>query len=126
MTRSALICSEVVVIPTLLEKWAVEAIEIVYENIQKAIESQKYLDKQIQHIHLLPTFFEERLVVLKAYLDALKKDYPEYVTDTVIHKSVGISKTYSTPGAALDVKSRAHAEYSSLVAEIIGEDNGKV
>jgi hypothetical protein len=65
-------------------------------------------------------------VVLKAYLEALKQDYPEYITDTVIHKSVDISKTYSMPRAALDMKTRAYAEYSSLVAEIIGENNGQI
>lgn len=125
VTKSALISSEIVVIPTILEKWPVEAIEILFENIEKAIQTQKYLDKTIQKVYLLPTFYEERIVVLQAYLQALKEDYPEYITKTAIHKAADIGRTYSTGGAALDKKSRAYSEYLSLVNEIIGEENGK-
>ncbi len=125
LTKSALICSDTVIIPTILEKWPVEAIEIILENIEKAIHTQKYLDKKIQNVYLLPTFYEERIVVLQAYLQALKEDYPEYITKTAIHKAADIGRTYSMEGAALDKKSRAYREYLSLVNEIIGEADGK-
>ncbi len=125
LTKSALICSDIVVVPTILEKWPVEAIEIILENIEKAVHTQKYLDKKIQKVYLLPTFYEERIIVLQAYLQALKEDYPEYITKTAIHKAAEIGRTYSIEGAALDKKSRAYSEYLSLVNEIIGDKNGK-
>ena len=125
LTKSALICSDIVVVPTILEKWPVEAIEIILENIEKAIHTQKYLDKKIQNVYLLPTFYEERIIVLQAYLQALKEDYPEYITKTSIHKAADIGRTYSIEGAALDKKSRAYSEYLSLVNEIIGRNDGK-
>ncbi len=125
LTKSALVCSNIVIIPTILEKWPVEAIEIMFNNIEKAIQTQKYLNRKIERVFLLPTFFEERVVVLKAYLQALQEDYPEYVTKTVIHKSAEIARTYSIEAATLDKKSRAYNEYLSFVHEILGESNGK-
>ncbi len=125
LTKSALICSDIVVSPTILEKWPVEAIEIIIENVEKAIHTQKYLEKKIQNVYLVPTFYEERIVVLQAYLQALKEDYPEYITKTAIHKAADIGRTYSMEGAALDKKSRAYSEYLSLVDEIIGRNDGK-
>ncbi len=125
VTKSALISSDIVIVPTILEKWPVEAIEIIIENIEKAIHTQKYLDKKIQNVYLLPTFYEERIVVLQAYLQALKEDYPEYITKTAIHKAADIGRTYSIEGAALEKKSRAYREYLSLVNEIIGDKDGE-
>ncbi len=80
--------------------------------------------RKIERVFLLPTFFEERIVVLKSYLQALQEDYPEYVTKTVIHKSAEIARTYSIEGATLDKKSRAYNEYLSFVHEILGENDG--
>ena len=125
VTKSALISSDIIIIPTILEKWPVEAIEIIFENIEKAIHTQKYLEKKIQSVYLLPTFYEERIVVLQAYLQALKEDYPEYITKTSIHKAADIGRTYSIEGAALEKKSRAYQEYLSLVNEIIRRNDGK-
>ena len=125
LTKSAIVSSNIIVIPTILEKWPVEAIEIMFNDIEKAIQTQKYLNRKIERVFLLPTFFEERVVVLKAYFQALQEDYPEYVTKTVIHKSADIARTYSIEGATLDKKSRAYNEYLSFVHEILGENDGK-
>jgi len=121
MTKSALIASDSVIIPTTLEKWAVEAISIVFEEIEKALRSQKYLSKSIDKVSILPTFYEDRIVVKYAYLEALKEHYADYITDTVIHKAAELAKIYSTPRAILSPSSRSYEEYYSLMKEVFDE-----
>lgn len=110
MTKSALIAADSVIVPTTLEKWAVQAIAIGFEEIEKALGSQKYLSKTIERVHILPTFYEERIVVKNAYLEAIREHYASYITKTVIHKAAELARIYSTPGAELSSSSRAFEE----------------
>jgi chromosome partitioning protein len=83
MTKSALIAADSVIVPTTLEKWAVEAIAIVFEEIEKALGSQKYLSKTIERVHIVPTFYEDRIVVKNAYLEAIREHYASYIRKNV-------------------------------------------
>ena len=113
--------SDAVIVPTTLEKWAVEAISIVFEEIEKAMASQRYLSKTLSHISILPTFHEDRIVVKSAYLEAIKEHYADYVTQAVIHKAAELARIYSTPAASIPSSSRSYAEYAALAKELYRE-----
>ena len=125
LTKAALVASHHVVIPTLTEKWPVESLEITFELIEKIKQAQKYLSTKLASIHVLPTFFEDRRQLTEAFHYALRQGYSTYLTNTVIHRSVDVAKTYSTPQARLDGSMRAKQEYAQLIDEIIGDKDGK-
>jgi len=124
LTRAALVASHHVIIPCLLEAWPIESLEISFELIEKTTQAQKYLDTRLETINIVPTFYEERRQLTEAFHNALKESYAEYLTHTVIHRSVEVAKTYSTPGARLENSMRAKYEYTNLIKEIEGENSG--
>lgn len=104
-----------------MEKWAVEAVSIVFEEVEKAISSQRYLPTELSRISILPTFYEDRIVVKKAYLEAIKEHYADYVTNAVIHKAAELARIYSTPAAHIPPSSRSYTEYAALAKELFDE-----
>ena len=119
MTRSALTVSDYVVLPTQLEAWPIEALDISFEEIEKAKQSQKYIGREIKKVLVLPTFYEERRQISTAFHFALRQGYTEILSETVIHRSVDVSKTYSTPLDQLDADSRAYDEYMNFTRELL-------
>jgi chromosome partitioning protein len=120
LTKAALSASHQVIIPCLTEKWPIESLEISMETIEKISSAQKYLTTKIETIRILPTFFEERRQLTEAFYYALKQSYSKYLTETVIHRSVDIGKTYGQPLGRLEHSMRAKEEYMHLVDEILG------
>lgn len=122
MTRSAMLSSDYIIIPSQLEAWPIEALEISFETITRIKQTQKYIDRSIEKILILPTFFEERRQLSSAFHQSLKSVYSDYLSNNVIHRAVSISKTYSTPGAVLEEGTRSYLEYLNVVKEIIEEN----
>jgi len=124
LTKAALAASHEVIIPCLTEKWPIESLEISMEMIEKIKTAQKYLATKIEGVRILPTFFEERRQLTEAFYYALKQGYANYLTQTVIHRSADIGKTYGQALGRLEHSMRAKEEYMQLVDEIQGGKNG--
>jgi chromosome partitioning protein len=124
MTRSAMVASDKILIPTLLEAWPIESLEISFEALEKVQKAQKYINRHMDKIFILPTFYEERRELSTAFMNAICQEYSSYVTNTTIHRSVEIGKTYSTPGARLTKDMRAYQEYLNTLNELLGLQNG--
>jgi len=120
LTKAALAASHQIIIPCLTEKWPIESLEISIEAIDKISSAQKYLSTKIESVRILPTFFEERRQLTEAFYFALKQGYSKYLSETVIHRSVDIGKTYGQALGRLEHSMRAKDEYMHLIDEILG------
>lgn len=122
LTKMAIITSDIIIIPTQLEKWAIKAINATLLEIEDCKQAQKYIDKKIERILILPTFYEERRVVKQFFLNTLKANYLDFISQHVIHSSVEISKTCSMQKELISPGSRSYLEYKNVVNEILKED----
>lgn len=125
MTRAALVASNIVVIPCILERWPIDAITMFMEGVEKAKQAQKYLPTKLEKITILPTFFEERRELTTSFFYALKQGFTEYVCPVNIHRSTEIGKTFAMPLARLEQGMRAKTEYLNLVDELLGSVDGE-
>ena len=123
MSRSSMVASDFIIIPVLMESWPVESLEISFECIEKIKKAQKYIDHDIQKVLILPTFYEERRQLTEAFHFALQQGYEDYLSEHVIHRSVEIGKTYSTPQGRLTRGMRAYQEYFDVINELLWERN---
>lgn len=119
MTKSSILSSDIVIIPTQLEAWSIEDLNVSLNNINKIKSSQRYINTCLKKVFVLPTFFEERRQLSSSFLSSLQEFYSDELTQTVIHRSTDIAKTYSIPKAMLDLSSRGYKEYLSLVNEVL-------
>jgi len=119
-TKLAMISSDIVVIPTQLEKWAVRAINGTFIELEDSRKAQKYVDKKISKIVILPTQYEKNRTVKSVFLELLKKQFSEYLSNSVIHMASEASKTFSVLGDKLAINSRTYIEYKGFIEEILG------
>ena len=119
LTRAALVASNAVIIPCLLERWPIDAISLFLEGVDKAKQAQKYLTTKLELIRVLPTFFEERRELTASFFFALKQGFTEYLASGYVHRSADIGKVFSVPRARLEHGTRAKEEYMNLVDEIL-------
>jgi chromosome partitioning protein len=120
LTRSALATADYIFIPVILESWPVLALDIVFQLIDGAKKSQRYINKGIRRVLLAPSFYEENRVVTRSFHYALKQGYTNYLSEYVIHRSADIAKTFSEPLSRLPSSTRAYQEYHDITAELIG------
>lgn len=126
MTRSAMVASDKILLPAMLEMWPVESLQISFEVLDKIEKAQKYLNHNIDKILIVPTMFEERRELSAAFNYALRQGYTSYVSETVIHRSVEIGKTYSNPKARLKEGMRAYQEYLDVINELLKKEADNV
>lgn len=119
MTRSAMVCSSHIWIFSILESWPLESIQITWEEIENVKKAQKYINHKIKKVMITPTFFEERRELTASFNYALRQGYKSYVSESVIHRSVDIGKTYSSPKGRLKEDMRAYQEYLSAFNELM-------
>lgn len=125
LTRSAFVASDQILIPAICEAWPILALDLTFQEIEKVQKAQKYISKHLHQTLIVPTFYEERRQVTDAFYSALKQNYHENLVDTVIHRSVEISKTFSSVGARLSQGMRAYKEYMLVINQILeGVNNG--
>lgn len=117
-TNISIIASDVVIIPTQCEKWAIRAIQATVEEIARRKTDQELIGKSIESIVILPTFYEENRAIKKVFLDLIKEKFSEYITKTVIHTATEISKTFAIAQEFLTKGSRAYDEYKRFLSEL--------
>lgn len=118
-TRMALTAADFVVIPVQLEGWPVLALDLVFNLIEGAKKSQKYIGKTMDKVLVCPNFYVENLVVTKSFHYALRQGYTSYLSETVIHKATLISQVYSQKRAQLKEDSKPFQEYLNLLNELL-------
>jgi len=125
LTRAAVVASHHVIIPVLLEAWPVESLELSFDMLGKVTDAQKYLTTKMSSIHIVPTFFEDRRQLTEAFHYALRQGYADHLTQTVIHRSVDVAKTYGTALSRLNASMRAKTEYTQVIDEVLGGKDGQ-
>lgn len=120
LTHSAFVASDYIIIPAICEAFPILALDLTFQELGKVVKAQKYINKSLQNSLIVPTFFEERRQVTDAFYSALKQGYAENLADIVIHRSVEVSKTFSTLGARLKPGMRAYDEYVSVIGQVLG------
>jgi chromosome partitioning protein len=118
-TRLSLIASDAVIIPTQLDKWAVRGVNTTLKDIKSAIRDQKLIQRQIDAIAVVPTFFEENRQIKELLLDQVRENFSRYVTNVMIHRATEIEKTYSIDNEQLSSSTRAYQEYEKLLNELV-------
>lgn len=118
-TRLSLIASNAVVVPTQLDKWAVRGVNTTLKDIKSAIRDQKLIQRQVDAIAVVPTFFEENRQIKELLLDQVRENFSRYVTNVMIHRATEIEKTYSIDNEQLSSTTRAYTEYEQLLDELI-------
>lgn len=116
LTKSAVIASDRVIIPTQLEKWAIRAIEATKRGLSDCKKAAKYTGKNFTTI-ILPTFFEGNRKIKEILLNSLRETFME-VSETVIHLSTEVGKTYAQTAVFLNPSTRAHREYWAFLSEL--------
>ena len=120
ITKAALISANIVIIPTKLEQFDTSSVSGVFSEINRCARQRNGIP--FEKLFILPTFYEERNSVNAMFLEALNKKYSGMVSQTYIHKATAVSKANISPDSFLDPKSRAYAEYKSVVKEMLQVD----
>lgn len=120
ITKIGVVASNTIIIPTQLEAWGIRGLSATLNEIEDCKRVQKYINQRISKIMVLPTFFESNRTVKETYLEALKKEYQDYLSRSLIHSASEISKTFSMPGETLSKNTRAYGEYQDFVEELRG------
>ena len=118
-TKLSLVNSNIVIIPTLLEKWAVRSIDIILNYIRyKNIELQKLVNVQLEKILIVPTLLEKNRKLQTIILHELEEKYPDMVTKGV-SKKVDVQKL-SYIGPKFDLKKLyTYKEYELILDNFI-------
>lgn len=118
-TRLSLIASHGVLVPTQLDKWAVRGVNTTFRDIQSASRDLRLINRQIEAIGVVPTFYEENRQLKDLLLQQVRENFGRYATNTVIHRATEIEKTYSIDNEQLSAGTRAYTEYEALLDELI-------
>ena len=87
-TRLALVSSNYIIIPTILEKWATRTIDIVLDYIQGTNQSlQKIAKIDFQNIFILPVMFEKNRKLQSIILEDLKKIYKDKILTPISRRT---------------------------------------
>lgn len=118
-TKLALAVSNFVIIPTLLEKWAIRSIEIVLHYIEtKNIPLQKIIKASLDNVLILPTMLEKNRKIQDIVLNDLKEKYQDRVLDGISRKT-DIQKL-SYIGKDIKLKGlEAYKEYKGVLESIL-------
>lgn len=120
-TKLALVVSNYVVIPTLLEKWAVRSIDIVLGYIQtKNIPLQHIIKENLEKVFILPTMIEKNRKVQEIILDELQRKYETMILDGILKKADVQKLSYI--GKEFNLKNvQAYEAYSNVLKKMLGE-----
>jgi|TARA_R100000664_G_scaffold15417_1_gene23959 chromosome partitioning protein len=121
-TRQSLAISNYVIIPTLLEKWAVRSIDIVmnYLNSADNKELQEYANVELENVFILPTSKEKNRKVQDIVLNDLKDKY-EGVLEGISRKADVQKLSYI--GSDMDLtKIPSYKEYQEALNMILSSE----
>lgn len=118
LTYSAAIASDVVVIPSQMEKWAVRAIGTTLQGLELCRKSQRYIGNAF-HTFVLPTFWSERNSLYATVFSMVRELYGEYLTAARIPGLVEVKKTFAVTGAELP-DGKARTAYAGLTEILAG------
>jgi chromosome partitioning protein len=93
MNLNSFIASDYIVLTSKLEAWPVEALDVMYAEVEKAIQLQDVIEKRLKKVIVLPTFYDENWMT-EPYNLALHQGYSDLVSDKVIPREENIADTY--------------------------------
>jgi chromosome partitioning protein len=120
LMNSAVIASDLVVIPTQAEKFSANAVGLTLTILESNKKMSRYTNKSFKTV-ILPTFFEGNRTVKTVMLDKVFEAFGEIVSRDLIHLSTDVAKTYAQIGEFLPKSSRPHKEYKAFVEKFIWE-----
>lgn len=119
-TKLALVVSNYIIIPTLLEKWASRSIEIVLSYIKnKNIPMQEIIKVITEKVFILPTMTEKNRKIQDIVLADIKEKYQTMVLNGISRKTDIQKLAYI--GREVDITGLdAYGEYAEVVNKIKG------
>lgn len=114
------VASDLILIPVQCEFYSLEGLYMMQSDIEKV---KARLNKDLQVLGILPTFFDKRKKLCKDVLSLLKDDYKDLVTSTIIRDTVALAEAPSNGESIFtyDKKSYGYEDYNALVEEIINK-----
>lgn len=117
-TRQALAISNIIVTPTLLEKWSMRSLDIVADYVQtKNKRLQKLTNTNFEGHYILPTMKEKNRSIQTMVLDDLKKTYQDILEG--IHKRTDVQKLAYFGSDASITGTDTYKEYSKVLDSIL-------
>ena len=118
-TKQSLAISDYVIIPTLLERWAVRSIDIVLSYINdKNTCLQSIIKTHLDSVFILPTSKEKNRKIQDIVLDDLKMKYNNQVLDGISRKTDVQKLSYIGNNMKLD-NIHAYSEYKAVLESIL-------
>lgn len=120
LTLNALIASDEVLIPVQCEYLAMEGLEQLFSNIKLINEN---LEKNIKILGAVMTMYNKRNRVSQSVAKDLRRNFPGYVFDTIIPRTVSLSESPITGKTILrhSPNSRAVHAFRELAREVIAK-----
>jgi chromosome partitioning protein len=122
LMNSAIIASDITIIPTQLESWSVRGIGPTLKAVATCRKAKSLVKKGIKEI-ILANMYDNR-VVKNEFLNFLKVQYEDKFYPKPIHHRSDISSTFSSAGEFLPENSKSYEEYKSFVDFLLGVKNG--
>lgn len=117
-TKQALAISNIIVTPTLLEKWSMRSLDIVADYVQtKNKRLQKLTNTNFECHYILPTMKEKNRSIQTMVLDDLKKTYQDILEG--IHKRTDVQKLAYFGSDATITGTDTYKEYSKVLDSIL-------
>ena len=117
-TRQALAISNIIITPTLLEKWSIRSLDIVADHVQtKNKRLQKLTSTNFEGHYILPTMKEKNRSIQTQVLDDLKKTYQDILEG--IHKRTDVQKLAYVGSDAPITGTDTYKEYSKVLEAVL-------
>ncbi|NPV00064.1 MAG: AAA family ATPase [Brevinematales bacterium] len=123
LMNSAIIASDMTVIPTQLESWSVRGIVPTQKAIAKCRRSKSLVNKGIDEM-IVSNMYDNRSVK-NSFLEKLKTDYSDILYPYPISLKSDISATFSQAGHFLPENTKSYEEFKGFVDHLLGVLNGK-
>ena len=118
-TKQSLVISDYIIIPTLLERWAVRSIDIVLSYINdKNTALQNIIKTHLDSVFILPTSKEKNRKIQDIVLDDLKVKYKSKVLEGISRKTDVQKLSYIGNNMSLN-NIHAYNEYKSMLETIL-------
>ncbi|NPV02128.1 MAG: ParA family protein [Brevinematales bacterium] len=122
LMNTAIITSDVTVIPTQLETWSVRAIKATKQVIATCRRSKKLIGQGIKEI-IVANMWENRSVK-NFYRDELKKDFSDIFYPKPLPYRADISVTFSEAGGFINTNSQYYPDFKDFSDYLKGVING--
>ena len=117
LNLNAILASTHLLIPVLSDFLSYDGLAILFDTLSSIREDYEY---EIKNIHIILNNFIENQIICQEARAAISKNYPDYITDTIIRKNTDISKAQSSNKTIFEYKPNSNAgkDIDNLVREI--------